>query len=328
MLPWNEPILDTFRRDALPHAFLIHGPRGVGKLALAERAVQLMLCEAPESASRPCGACEGCRWYAAGSHPDFRRLEPEALAQQRPNAQAETPPEEAGATPGRRAKPSTVIKIEQVRELADFLNVGSHRGRRRVTLVHPAEEMNANAANALLKGLEEPPASALFLLVSHRPARLLPTIRSRCVAVPVGLPSRSDALHWLAAQGVEDAERWLAYAGGAPLRACAYAQEAETVDRLLRGISAGGTMLVDDREEVEALAEALQKIALDGALMAFGLPGRYRAGNAAPGPAQARAWLSFARQMGRNRALSRHPLNTRLFAAEMLAAMPREANSP
>ena len=85
--------------------------------------------------------------------------------------------------------------------------------------MHPAEDMNEVAANALLKGLEEPPSGAIFILVSHRPARLLPTIRSRCVAFPVPLPARDVALKWLAGQNVKDAERWLAYAGGAPLRA-------------------------------------------------------------------------------------------------------------
>ena len=126
--------------------------------------------------------------------------------------------------PAKRTKqPSIEIKVDQVRELADFLYIGSHRGRMRVALVHPAEDMNENAANALLKGLEEPPASAMFILVSHRPAQLLPTIRSRCVSVPVGIPAREAALAWLEAQGLKEAERWLAYAGGAPLRAVEYA---------------------------------------------------------------------------------------------------------
>ena len=104
----------------------------------------------------------------------------------------------------------------------------------RVALVHPAEDMNPNAANALLKGLEEPPAGAMFILVSHRPAQLLPTIRSRCVALPVPIPPREAALQWLSGQGIKDAERWLAYAGGAPLRALDYAAKAESLSRLLR----------------------------------------------------------------------------------------------
>jgi DNA polymerase III subunit delta' len=303
MHTWNQPILDSLagRLERLPHALLVYGPRGVGKLALAERMAQLLLCEGKK---RPCGACDGCRWFLAGNHPDFRRLEPEALARE--------PAPESEEGPTRKTKqPSIEIKVDQVRELASFLYTGSHRGRLRVALAHPAEDMNENAANALLKGLEEPPAGAVFILVSHRPARLLPTIRSRCVAIPVGIPPRRQALEWLAAQGVQDAERWLAYAGGAPLRAVELAAQGKV-----------SLAPVDTREALEPLAEALQKTALDHALLAFGLPAKYQTTSAKVAPEKAREWLAFARRMGEDRLLCRHPLNPRLFSAAMLAAMP------
>jgi DNA polymerase-3 subunit delta' len=317
MHPWNESILSRLQRDALPHALLIHGPQGVGKLALAERIAQLILCEAPSEARKPCGKCEGCRWFLSGNHPDFRRLEPEALA---PQVEAE----EGAEAPTRKTKPSQEIKIDQVRELADFLHVGSHRGARRVALVHPAEEMNANAANALLKGLEEPPPAAMFLLVSHRPGRLLATVRSRCVSLPVPLPKRESALEWLRGQALSDPERWLAYAGGAPLRALIFASQAEALDRLMRGVASGADVIIDDRESLEALAEALQKLALDRAFTASGVKAKYQVSRAKANSAQAKAWLDYARQMGQNRALARHPVNPRLFAAEMLATMPTD----
>ena len=317
MHPWNEPILQTVRSrlERLPHAMLVHGARGLGKLALAERIAQLLLCENADSARRPCGVCDGCRWFLAGNHPDFRRIEPEALAKVPPE-----PEEEEGSEgPARRAKqPSLEIKVDQVRELASFLNLRSHRGRLRVALVHPAEDMNPNAANALLKGLEEPPAGAIFILVSHRPAQLLPTIRSRCVAIPVPIPSRETSLAWLADQGIKDAERWLAYGGGAPLRAVDYAADAPALERMLQ--SPG---MVENREGIERLTEALQKIAIDRAFSAFGLQPKYRTAKTAANPQQARAWLAFARQMGENRALARHPLNPKLFSAEMLGAIPK-----
>ena len=305
MHPWNQPILDAVRKrlERLPHALLIHGPRGVGKLALAERLSQLFLCESRDSAKRPCGACDGCRWYLGGNHPDFRRLEPEILW-------AEPPPE--------KEKPSRVIKIEQVRELADFLNIKSHRAGLRVALVHPADEMQIPAVSALLKNLEEPPPGAVFLLVSHRPALLPATIRSRCVRLPVPVPPREVALKWLAGEGAKGAERWLAYAGGSPLRALHYAAQADTLERLLASPAP-----TDDRDELEPLAEALQKTALDKALLAFGLPARYQTGAKAPGGQAAHAWLAYARRMGRNRLLTQHPLNPRLFSAEMLAARPK-----
>ena len=312
MHAWNQPILDSLaaRSARLPHALLVYGPRGIGKLALAERISQTLLCES--SGHRPCGSCDGCRWFRGGNHPDFRRVEPEAIAKLPP-----TDPEENEVK--KPKQPSIQIKIEQVRELANFLYVRSHRGAMRVALVHPAEDMNENASNALLKGLEEPPAGAMFILVSHRPAQLLPTIRSRCVALPVPVPPREAALEWLSGQGIKDAERWLAYAGGAPLRALDYAAEAESLSRLLK---APGP--VEVREDLERLAEALQKIALDRALTAFGLPQKYQTGQVAVTPEKARAWLAFARRMGEDRLLCRHPLNPRLFSAAMVGAMPTE----
>ena len=312
MHAWNQPILDSLaaRSARLPHALLVYGPRGIGKLALAERISQTLLCES--SGRRPCGSCDGCRWFRGGNHPDFRRVEPEAIAKLPP-----TDPEENEVKKSKQ--PSIQIKIEQVRELANFLYVRSHRGAMRVALVHPAEDMNENASNALLKGLEEPPAGAMFILVSHRPAQLLPTIRSRCVALPVPVPPREAALEWLSGQGIKDAERWLAYAGGAPLRALDYAAEAESLSGLLK---APGP--VEVREDLERLAEALQKIALDRALTAFGLPQKYQTGQVAVTPEKARAWLAFARRMGEDRLLCRHPLNPRLFSAAMVGAMPTE----
>ncbi len=317
MHSWNQPVLDSLksRLARLPHALLIHGMRGVGKLALAERIAQLLLCESASEAARPCGACPGCRWFLGGNHPDFRRLEPESLAQ----PSGEPTDEEQISSTGRRARPSIEIKIDQVRELADFLNVGSHRGRLRVALVHPAEDMNVHAANALLKGLEEPPAAAVFLLVSHRPASLLPTIRSRCVALPVPLPPREAALQWLAEQGVkDDAGRWLAYAGGAPLRAQEYAADADVLERMIRAPG-----LVEDRENLERLAEALQKIALDRSLAAFGLQPKYGTADSSTKPGSGSAWLTYARQMGQDRVLCRHPINPKLFSADLLARIPR-----
>lgn len=239
-----------------------------------------------------------------------------------------TPAEDAevpAAGPAKAAKPSTEIKVEQVRALESFLNVQSHRGGRRVVLVHPAEGMNPSSANALLKGLEEPPAGAFFLLVSHRPAKLLPTIRSRCVPVPIGMPPPGVAQAWLGEQGAKDSKRWLAFASGAPLLALQYSQGAsEPLDDLLRLLQDGdfdGLGAVNDRERLEALAEVLQKHALDVALASYCGATKYGEARPSRNPA---AWLRYARQSGRNRALAGHPLNPRLFAGVMLAEMPKD----
>jgi len=322
--PWQNESWEQLRskRERMPHALLIHGPQGIGKLQLAERFAQSLLCESADARGAPCGGCAGCRWFGAGSHPDFRRVEPEALARQ---SAAGDDADEPTAAPARSAKPSIEIKVDQIRALDDFLNLKSHRGGPRVALIHPAEAMNPNAANALLKGLEEPPGRALFILVSHRPARLLATIRSRCVMVPIPIPDTAGSLAWLAGQGMQDAAPWLAFASGSPLRALQYAQEAGAMLARrrqaleMRDLDALGA--VSDREQLEELAEVLQKHALDKAFASY--CGRAKYGTAAGSKAGA-AWLRYARLLGRDRALARHPLNPRLFAAEMLKGMPKE----
>jgi DNA polymerase III subunit delta' len=206
-LPWHEPLLRrlTDAHVPLPHAVLLYGPEGIGKARLAGSVAQALLCEA--ETNKPCHACAACNWFEAGSHPDFRLIEPA-----RPDADEA----EEQATPG---KSSLRIVIEQVRELADFINVSSHRGRAKVILIKPAEAMNANAANALLKNLEEPPAGTFFLLVAHRVHFLLATLRSRCRQIPLPPPEPDSAIEWLRAQGTTDAALALAHTGNAPLLA-------------------------------------------------------------------------------------------------------------
>jgi DNA polymerase-3 subunit delta' len=305
----------------LPHALLLHGAPGVGKLALAERFAQLLVCEGRGQALDPCGKCDGCRWFLAGSHPDIRYLEPESMGRY---AAAAEEGDEPKTKEGK--KPSTQIVIEQARALGNFVHVVSHRGGRRVAIVHPAEDMNTATANSLLKNLEEPPAGAVFLLVSHRPARLLPTIRSRCVPVPVPLPDPKAAVAWLGSQGLKNPERWLAFAGGAPQRALEYAtgERGEVIERILRAIASGDRSALGDvknREELEPLAEVVQKLALDRAFSILAGRSKYGGGGTS---GDARAWLAYARQTGRFRTLARHPLNPKLFAAELLAGMPEK----
>lgn len=317
---WNNL---TGKLDRMPHALLIGGTPGIGKLKLAERFAQLLLCEKPLPGA-PCGKCEGCRWFLGGNHPDIRYVEPEIMARQ--SATAEEPDEPVKEGAREKKAPSAQIKIEQTRALADFINLGSHRGGRRVIIVHPAEDMNAATANSLLKVLEEPPPGAVFLLVTHRPASLLPTIRSRCVPVPVTIPDAGRATAWLTAQGVKQAPGWLAFAGGAPLRALEFAtgERGAAFEQILRKLASGdraGLAAVNDRETLQTLAEVLQKVALDRAFSLLCGKARYSA-TSKPGRGDATAWLVYAREMGRNRLLTRHPLNTRLFAAEMISGMP------
>jgi DNA polymerase-3 subunit delta' len=332
MFDWNNSLWESLRArvDQIPHAVLFQGPEGVGKLALAERLAARLLCESPTADSDPCGHCDGCRWVASGNHPDLRRVEPDALA----GAGAQPEEDDRETRAARRAKPSAEIRVDQIRALSDFLYLGSHRGGRRVAIVHPAESMNVHAANALLKGLEEPPPGAMFLLVTHHPARLLATIRSRCVVAAVPRPGETAGLAWLesALEDRSQARRWLAFAGGAPRLAREYAdgERSARVAQLLETIAKGASADLPeatDRESLECLAEVLQKHAIDRAAMALAGRSIYGTAGAETGrrPAKAQAWAGFARRMGRARALARHPVNPRLFSAELISDLLKVA---
>lgn len=202
--PWQEDFVTAWlaRRDAWPHALLLHGPAGYGKRALASYLAQARLCEAPASDGAPCGACSSCNWVREFQHPDLRWVEP---AQADEEGEAKVRPE--------------IIRIEQIRELSEFVTLTSHRQRGKVVVITPAETMNTAAANALLKTLEEPPRGTMLLLVSDRPGRLPATVVSRCTKLAAPRPEAAASLAWLERQDCAPGASLLAQAGGAPLKA-------------------------------------------------------------------------------------------------------------
>lgn len=171
-------ILDAWSGGRFPHAWLITGPKGIGKATFAYRVARFVL--AQDGPDAPPGDMFGggptaldvdaesptARQIAAGSHPDFRCLE--------------------------KPEDKTVISVDQAREIVDFAGKTSAMGGWKVVLVDSADALNRNSANALLKALEEPASRALFLLVSHAPGGLLPTIRSRCRTLPLSAMSGAD----------------------------------------------------------------------------------------------------------------------------------------
>jgi len=247
--PWQQ---DHWKRlqelcKRPPHGLLFKGNKGIGKLDLALNFAQSLLCGQPGMDRLACGKCHSCHWFGQGSHPDFRLIQPEALSQESDDGEE--------IKPASGKKPSKQISVDQIRELADFLGMSAHQGGRRVIVVHPAEAMNINAANALLKNLEEPPQGMLFILVSHKPQQLLPTILSRCLSFALPSPDVASAVRWLAGQGVKTPVDALAASGFSPLQAAQFNEQigGEEREKLLRALCQPTTL------DVFALAELLQK---------------------------------------------------------------------
>ena len=312
------------RRAQMPHAILITGQRGIGKFELARRFAESLLCEKTLANHEACGSCVACVWLAQGNHPDFRLLQPDALAEE------DTEVADAGS----KKKPSQQITIDQVRALDDFLHVGTHRNGLRVVLINPAEAMNRSTANSLLKSLEEPIPSTLFILVTGESERLLPTIRSRCQAIPIPLPDRQRSEAWLAQAGVSDASLWLALAGGSPLMAeeLANSDERALLDALILQLSRGNAIdplaaaaaldrIVKAEKRPAALKRVIewsQKWLFDLSMASKNLPIRYFLSHSDFFSKQATkldipSILAFNRKTLQYKLQSEQPLNSRLF---------------
>jgi DNA polymerase-3 subunit delta' len=275
-LPWLAgPLAEALRRQG--HAFLVHGPEGVGQFELALTLAQAWLCEAPRAGGvdlRPCGTCAACRLVQARSHPDLLVLLPEALRESLGWAAAAGEGDEPVAS---KAKPSKEIKVEAVRAAVAFAQTTSARGRGKVVVLHPAERINAIASNTLLKTLEEPPGDARFLLGCSSIDALLPTIRSRCQVLSLGLPAAQQAATWLRGQGVDDPETLLAACGGQPLLARQWAAEGldgRTWARLPALLRQGDAALLL-QWPLARLVDALQKLCHDALCVNAGAAPRY-----------------------------------------------------
>ncbi|MEX0603906.1 MAG: DNA polymerase III subunit delta' [Marinobacter sp.] len=174
-MPWLDAarasVHGRFTASQLPHALLIAGEKGVGKRAFAEEVSSFLVCDQPvDQALVACGKCKQCELLAGESHPDVRVYAPEK---------------------------SRMIKVDQIRALSGFAVASPQVARRKLIIVDRADQLNINAANALLKTLEEPSADVVLLLLQETGRPILPTLMSRCQRLLIPTPSTDIAQQWL-----------------------------------------------------------------------------------------------------------------------------------
>jgi len=197
VLPWHDTLWQQIMRrwlqERLPHALLLCGSQGMGKGLFAQRLAKTLLCEnvtlfpinkedKPPSleeslgdiSAKPCLHCKPCQLFRAETHPDLLQIQPVEAGKQ--------------------------ISVDQIRKAIRFCGLTAGYGCYQIIIINPAEAMNRNAANSLLKLLEEPPPKTLIMLVSHQPMALVATIRSRCQRLDFSRPDSAVIQTWLQAQ--------------------------------------------------------------------------------------------------------------------------------
>lgn len=348
---WHDEVMRSLwaRPESLHHGLLITGPAGIGKGVFAEALAARLLCERPQG-HVACGTCPACHWFAGGNHPDYRRvtLQSDEATEGEGAADSGAEPATGKASKGgsksaaktkAAKKPATQILIEQIRGLEDFVFIGSHRQGRRVAVIDPADALNVNAANALLKMLEEPPPHVHFLLVTSRWRNLLPTLRSRCRRVELPMPDPAVASAWLAQQALARPDEVLRLAGGAPLKALELDRRGsrEGLERIVASLANvndpvataaiwDSLLKSQDTLSREDVVDTLQKWVADLLRQGQGIAPRFIVGGepakalgALASRCDARRLQRFHRDLMRIRATARHPLNAQLFLEDVAA---------
>ncbi|MFY8133927.1 MAG: DNA polymerase III subunit delta' [Aquimonas sp.] len=303
--PWQqrafERVLASHAAQRLGHGLLVCGPARLGKRALVDAITARLLCTGALPGEPACGQCRSCRLLAAGTHPDLHRI---------------------SFALNDKGEPRSVIVVEQMRELSEKISLTAQLGGAIVSLIDPADALNHNAANALLKTLEEPQDGRYLILVSDAPYRLSATIRSRCQRIELRPPPQDEARTWLLAQGLPAArvEQALSLCDGHPGEAQALLSEGglelrEAVQRDLDALAARRAALsetvkawLDDRPQ-ERLAHA--------AALARGRSRERLLGGAAVAVPELADWYD---QANRVRAQLDTPLKADLLLGELLAA--------
>ena len=255
LYPWQQSdyasLFARYQQDKLPHALLLSGLAGLGKAHLARVLSQAMLCKQPSAEGVACNKCSSCELVNAGTHPDLYIVNPLDKDKKKKREYSEKV----------KLEEFKKIGIDQNRSLINFLSLKSHSGGHKIVLVYPADYMTRDAANSLLKNLEEPAGDTLIMLVTDRPGYLLPTIRSRCQTISFGKPVAVEVLPWLEQQfknsetglNPELARDYLGLARGAPLKAVLLAenQQLEQQNLLIKQL----TELTQGQQDPVSLAQ-------------------------------------------------------------------------
>lgn len=344
-LAWQQQIWQKLMcsRTLRCHALLLKGKKGIGKFTFARLMAKSLLCMRPDTDDTACGECASCHWFEQHTHPNFRMLLPEALSAtlniQTGNADQSMHEgdEQQQTTAGKmKKKPSLQIGIDQIRGLDDLVYLSGHQQSYKIVLIYPAETMNAAAANALLKKLEEPPENTLFILASHQPQRLLATIRSRCQQIAMPIPDTETASRWLMQQvhqqsgfkKPENVSMLLALSGFSPLSALSFLDTMKMHQHFMEEISTPqrfdpltlAEML--QNQDLAVTVDWLQKWCYD--LACFHATGKVRYHPHLEARIQSicrqinqRACVGYLQFLNSRQPLSRHPVNARLFLEEI-----------
>ncbi len=310
------------------HAWLLHGPSGLGQYALALALVRAWLCEQPGPGGA-CGACGSCHAIDVHTHADLCVLMPETQMMELGWPLAEKAQAEID---DKKRKPSREIRVDAMRDAVEFSQRTSARGRGKAVLVYPAEQMNAITANALLKTLEEPPGDVKFVLASESAHQLLPTIRSRCLGHAMHWPDTGDSLAWLQGQGVPatQAPLLLQATGGRPDDALAFAasgRDPQSWRQFPQAMVRADGRLTKDWS-VQNLVDALHKLCHDlMAHQAGAAPRFFAVADLAGLSPSATALSAWSRALSRTMRTMDHPFNAGLMQEALVGQAQSALNS-
>ncbi len=341
ILSWQQEIWQTLTKNQpfRCHALLLKGRKGIGKLEFAQNLAKSLLCSHPTSHHEACGQCSSCSWFEQDGHPDYLQLLPEALTGTSNETTDDHDGESTASNTKGKKKSSQQISVEQIRNLTDFVYLTGHQNGYRIVLIYPAEAMNSAASNALLKKLEEPPPQVIFILVTHQPQHLLPTLRSRCQQIAMPVPDIKTSITWLQQQGIQNPDACLAAVGFSPLSALSFHDSDDMAyhDQLIQQISEPARFnpltLADTLQQADLspVVGWLQKWCYD--LISYRTTGEiryYRYQHASieklANQINLEACIAYSRSLIKSQGLARHPLNPRLFLEEILVSYARIIN--